>query len=165
MIIRAACAYNCLRIKTLKSELNSSLNSKAEVHSSFITTTVREQLPKSHHKATDCIQFYVIANLEKTSLNFAIKDKCYLQLSYYHSHVRGISQATLYIYKVNIFFKNPSRGRQPRNPRVGGILPHIKFGLFHSLTQNPLFKLKLSRLTFNHCDRFAKDTSQITGCP
>ena len=89
--MRAACACNCLRIETLKSEFNSSLNAKAEVRSSFITTTVREQLPKSHHKATDCIQFYVIANLEKTSLNFAIKDKCYLQLSYYHSHVRGIS--------------------------------------------------------------------------
>ena len=45
---------------------------KAEVRRSFITTTVREQRPRSHHKgatggfelATNSIQFYAIANLD-----------------------------------------------------------------------------------------------------
>ena len=49
----------------------------AAVCRSFITTTVREQRPSSHHKGaesqvgfepgTNCIQFYAIANLDKTS--------------------------------------------------------------------------------------------------
>ena len=52
---------------------------KAEVRSSFITTTVLEQRALSHHKGATCrvrtgdrrtneIQFYAIANLDKTSL-------------------------------------------------------------------------------------------------
>ena len=49
---------------------------KAEVCSSFIATTVWEQHPRSNHKGatgrvqtgTNCIQFYDIANLDKTSL-------------------------------------------------------------------------------------------------
>ena len=53
----------------------------AEVSSSFITTTVWQQHPRSHHKgatgrvATNGIQFYVIANLDKTALYiiFSIK--------------------------------------------------------------------------------------------
>ena len=40
-----------------------------EVRCSFITTTVRELNPRSHHKgATDSIRFCAIANLDKTSL-------------------------------------------------------------------------------------------------
>ena len=49
---------------------------KAEVRRSFITTTVRDQSPRSHHKgaitrfelATNGIQLYAIAKLDKTSL-------------------------------------------------------------------------------------------------
>ena len=49
---------------------------KAEVRRSFTTTTVRDQSPRSHHKGATGrvrtgdhgIQFYAIANLDKTSL-------------------------------------------------------------------------------------------------
>ena len=49
---------------------------KAEASSSFITTTVGEQRPRSHQRelqvgfqlATNSIQFYAVANLDKTSL-------------------------------------------------------------------------------------------------
>ena len=66
-----------------------------EIHHNIVTTTVLEQNPRSHHKgatvgswfklATNCIQFYAIVNLDKTSLNvcydnrnqFVIKRPCY----------------------------------------------------------------------------------------
>ena len=52
---------------------------KAEVRRSFITTTVRDQSPWSHkgptvgfELATNCIQVYAIANLDKTSLHVGV---------------------------------------------------------------------------------------------
>ena len=62
---------------------------KAEVRHSFITTTVREQIPGHTTRApvgfelaTNCIQFYAIANLDKTSLPFTGQYRISLGRSY-----------------------------------------------------------------------------------
>ena len=69
---------------------------QAEVHRSFITTTVRDHNSKSHHnlkgatgskvrKATNGIQFYAIANLDKTSLHTCI----YMSYRLLHNIIRN----------------------------------------------------------------------------
>ena len=55
-------------------------DSEAKVRRSFITTTVREQRHRSHHKdrfelPTNGIQFYAIANLDKYYLSQDIDHK------------------------------------------------------------------------------------------